>query len=94
MGFGQGSAGLGGQFFQLLVIIFVEIFGVSLGQFIGAISPSMQIAPLFNPFIMLVLGTFCGVTLPYPSMATYWRWLYQLSPYTRTLSAMLSTELQ
>ena len=72
----------------------MEFFGVSLGRLIGAMSPSMQIAPLFNPFIMLVLGTFCGVTLPYPSMATYWRWLYQLSPYTRTLSAMLSTELQ
>ncbi|RPD82151.1 hypothetical protein L226DRAFT_497300 [Lentinus tigrinus ALCF2SS1-7] len=93
MGFGQGSAGVGGEFFQLLVIIFMELFGVSLGQFIGAMSPSMQIAPLFNPFIILVLSTFCGVTLPYPSMATYWRWLYQLSPYTRTLGAMLSTEL-
>ena len=94
MGFGQGSAGVGGQFFQLLMIIFMELFGVSLGQFIGAMSPSMQIAPLFNPFIILVLSTFCGVTLPYPSMATYWRWLYELSPYTRTLGAMLSTELQ
>ena len=50
MGFGQGSAGVGGEFFQLLVIIFMELFGVSLGQFIGAVSPSMQIAPLFNPY--------------------------------------------
>ena len=94
MAFGQGSAGLGGQFFQLLVIVFVEIFGVSLGQFIGAISPSMQIAPLFNPFISLVLGTFAGVTLPYPSLPTYWRWLNQLTPFTRILGAMLPTELQ
>ncbi|TBU62153.1 ABC-transporter [Dichomitus squalens] len=93
MGFGQGSAGVGGEFFQLLLIIFVEFFGVSLGQLIGALSPSMQIAPLFNPPISLVLGTFCGVTIPYPSLAGYWRWLYQLSPFTRTLSAMLSTEL-
>ena len=94
MGFGQGSAGVGGEFFQLLVILFMELFGVSLGQLIGAISPSMQIAPLFNPFLMLMLGTFCGVTIPYPTLATYWRWLYQLVPYTRTLAAMLSTELQ
>lgn len=93
MGFGQGSAGVGGEFFQLLMIIFMELFGVSLGQFIGAVSPSMQIAPLFNPFLILTLSTFCGVTLPYPSMATYWRWLYELSPYTRTLGAMLSVEL-
>ena len=94
MGFGQGAAGVGGEFFQLLVVVFMEIFGVSMGQLIGALSPSMQIAPLFNPFIMLILSTFCGVTLPYPTMAKYWRWLYQLNPYTRTLSAMLSTELQ
>lgn len=94
MGFGQGTAGVGGEFFQLLVIIFMEVFGVSIGQLIGALSPSMQIAPLFNPFIMLILSTFCGVTLPYPSMAPYWRWLYQLNPYSRTLSSMLSTELQ
>ncbi|KAI0375499.1 hypothetical protein BV20DRAFT_1073696 [Pilatotrama ljubarskyi] len=93
MGFGDGAAGVGGTFFQLLVIIFVELFGVSLGQFIGAISPSMQIAPLFNPFIILVLGTFCGVTIPYPTLPSYWHWLYQLSPYTRIMAAMLSTEL-
>ena len=55
MGFGQGTAGVGGEFFQLLVIIFMELFGVSLGQFIGAVSPSMQIAPLFNPFLMSAL---------------------------------------
>ncbi|KAI0673639.1 ABC-2 type transporter-domain-containing protein [Trametes maxima] len=93
MGYGDGTAGVGGTFFQLLAIIFMELFGVSLGQFIGAISPSMQIAPLFNPFIIVVLSTFCGVTLPYPTMPSYWKWLYQLSPYTRIVSAMLSTEL-
>ncbi|KAI0945373.1 hypothetical protein AcW1_001611 [Taiwanofungus camphoratus] len=94
MGFGQGSAGVGGTFFQLLVIFFMELFGVSLGQLIGALSPSMQIAPLFNPFIGLILSTFCGVTIPYSTMEGFWRsWLYQLDPYTRTLSAMLSTEL-
>ncbi|OCH88753.1 hypothetical protein OBBRIDRAFT_820018 [Obba rivulosa] len=94
MGFGNGSAGVGGTFFQLLIVLFMEFFGVSLGQLIGAISPSMQIAPLFNPFLILVLSTFCGVTLPFPSMGKFWRsWLYQLDPYTRTLSSMLSTEL-
>lgn len=94
MGFGHGSAGVGGNFLQLLVIVFMELFGVSLGQLIGALSPDMQIAPLFNPFLLLILSTFCGVTIPYPTLASYWRWLYQLTPYTRTLSAMVSTELQ
>lgn len=95
MGFGKGATGTNGNGFQLLVIIFVELFGVTLGQLIAAISPSIQIAVLFNPFLGLVLTTFAGVTIPYPTMAKFWRsWLYQLTPYTRLLSSMLSTELQ
>ncbi|KIK62247.1 hypothetical protein GYMLUDRAFT_42191 [Collybiopsis luxurians FD-317 M1] len=94
MHFGQGAAGVDGTGFQLLVIIFVMLFGVSLGQLIAAISPSVQVAVLFNPFIGVVLTTFCGVTIPYPTMNTFWRsWLYQLDPYTRLLGAMVSTEL-
>ncbi|KAH9837328.1 ABC-2 type transporter-domain-containing protein [Rhodofomes roseus] len=94
MGFGNGAAGVGGTFFQLLPVLFTELFGVTLGQFIGAISPSMQIAPLFNPFTVVVLGIFCGVQIPYPTMESFWRtWLYQLDPYTRLLSSMLSVEL-
>lgn len=72
-----------------------SILLVSLGQLIGAISPNIQTAALFNPFVGLILTTFCGVTIPYPTMAKFWRsWLYELVPYTRVLSAMLSTELQ
>ena len=68
---------------------------VGLGQFVGAISPNIQTAALFTPFVGLTLSQFCGVTIPYPTLAKFWRsWLYQLDPYTRTLSAMVSTELQ
>lgn len=117
IGFGQGSAGTPGTGFQLLIIIFMLFFGVSLGQLVAALSPSIQVlhiiffrsdssvehnslflfkvAVLFNPFLGLVLATFCGVTIPYPTMMHFWKvWLYQLVPYTRTLAAMVSTELQ
>lgn len=95
MGFGQGAAGNAGNGFQFLVIIFVELFGVTLGQLFAAISPTVQIAVLYNPFMNLILTTFAGVTLPYPTLIPFWRdWMYQLTPYTRVLSAMLSTELQ
>ena len=68
---------------------------VSLGQLIGALCPNIQTAALFNPFLALILTTFCGVTIPFNTMGRFWRsWLYQVVPYTRTLSAMLSTELQ
>ncbi|KAL5519548.1 SNQ2_1 [Sanghuangporus vaninii] len=94
MGFGKGAEGTNGNGYQLLMIIFVELFGVTLGQLIAAISPSVQIAVLFNPFLALVLTTFAGVTIPYPNMAKFWRsWLYHLVPYTYVLSGMLSTEL-
>lgn len=94
MGFGQGTAGTNGTGFQLLIIIFMLLFGVSLGQLVAAFSPSVQVAVLFNPFIALVLSTFCGVTIPYPTLGHFWRsWLYELNPYTRTLAAMVSTEL-
>jgi len=94
MGYGQGNEGINGTGFQLLMVIFMLLFGVSLGQMIASISPSIQVAVLFNPFVQLVLATFCGVTIPYPTMIKFWRtWLYQLDPYTRILAAMLSTEL-
>src|SRR6266403_859877 len=61
-GFGQGSAGLGGTGLQLVVILFVELFGVSLGQLVAAITPSVQVGILFDPFIMVILTTFCLYT--------------------------------
>ncbi|KAI6133706.1 pleiotropic drug resistance ABC transporter [Pisolithus croceorrhizus] len=94
MGFGKGATGTNGTGFQLLVVIFIEFFGVSLGQLLGSLAPSIQIAVLFVPFTSVVLAIFCGVTIPYPSLIPFWRdWLYQLDPFTRMLSAMLSTEL-
>ena len=58
-----------------------------------SLSP-FKVAVLINPFLQLVLGTFCGITIPYPTMMKFWRlWLYRLNPYTPALAAMISTEL-
>jgi hypothetical protein len=51
MGFGQGSAGLNGTGFQLLVIIFMLLFGVTLGQMVAALSPSVQVSPFIFIFL-------------------------------------------
>jgi hypothetical protein len=32
MGFGQGQGGMGGSGYYLLMILFVELFGVTMGQ--------------------------------------------------------------
>jgi ATP-binding cassette subfamily G (WHITE) protein 2 (SNQ2) len=95
IGFGQGSAGINGTGFQLLVLIFVELFGVTLAQLIGAISPSIQIAVLFNPLLTTVLSTFCGVTIPYPQISTWAKsWLYlPRSVHPRVMGSMVTTEL-
>ena len=45
MGYGQGSAGITGTVFQLLIINFVMAYGVSLGQMVAAFSPSIQVLP-------------------------------------------------
>ena len=56
VGFDQGPTGLSGTGFKLLVILFVELYGVTFAQLIGAISPSIQIVTLFDP----LLATVCG----------------------------------
>jgi hypothetical protein len=43
MGYGQGSAGVNGTGFQLLIIIFMLMFGVTFGQLIASLTPSIQV---------------------------------------------------
>jgi ATP-binding cassette, subfamily G (WHITE), member 2, SNQ2 len=43
MGFGKGAAGTNGTGFILLVVLFIELFAVSLGQLFASISPSIQV---------------------------------------------------
>ena len=65
----------------------------ALSMSLSSLSP-FKIAVLVNPFLQLVLGTFCGVTIPYPTMVKFWRsWIYPLDPYARSIAAMVSTEL-
>ena len=85
---------MSGTGFQFLVILTTELYAVSLGQLIASITPSIQIASLFTAPIQIILSNMCGVTIPYPALGKFWRpWLYQLDPYTRMLSTILSTEL-
>jgi len=94
MDFGQGSTGKSGTAFQFLVVLITELYAVALGQLIASITPSIQIAALFTAPIQIILSNMCGVTIPYPTISTFWRrWLYQIDPFTRMLAAILSTEL-
>ncbi|KAK6582323.1 hypothetical protein PZA11_004731 [Diplocarpon coronariae] len=90
-GFQSSSSRAGYQFFMILI---TELFSVTLGQMVAAITPSPFISALLNPFIIITFALFCGVTIPKPQIPKFWRaWLYQLDPFTRLIGGMVVTEL-
>ena len=90
-GFQTASSRAGYQFFMILI---TEVFSVTLGQMISALTPSTFIAVLFNPFVIINFALFCGVAIPKPQIPKFWRaWLYQLDPFTRLIGGMVVTEL-
>lgn len=81
-----------GYFF--LMVLFTEIYAVTLGQCVAALTPSINVAALFNPFLLVLFTTFCGVTAPYPSLPYFWRsWMYWLDPFTWLISGLVTTGL-
>ncbi|TEY32131.1 hypothetical protein BOTCAL_0755g00010 [Botryotinia calthae] len=81
--------------YQFLMILITELFSVTLGQMVAALTPSPFISALVNPFIIISFSLFCGVTIPKPQIPKFWRaWLYQLDPFTRLIGGMVVTELQ
>lgn len=90
-GFQSASSRAGYQFFMVLI---TEIFAVTLGQMISALTPNSFIASQLNPPIVIIFSLFCGVAIPKPQMPKFWRsWLYQLDPFTRLIGGMVVTEL-
>ncbi|EXJ91968.1 hypothetical protein A1O3_00518 [Capronia epimyces CBS 606.96] len=90
-GFNSASSRAGYQFFMILI---TELFSVTLGQMVAALTPSSFISSLLNPFLVTIMGLFCGVTISKPQMPGFWRaWLYELNPFTRLISGMVTTEL-
>ena len=77
--------------YAFLMILITELFSVTLGQMIAALTPSSFISALLNPFIIITFALFCGVAIPPPQIPTFWRsWLYQLDPFTRLVGGMVS----
>ncbi|KAH6617791.1 ABC-2 type transporter-domain-containing protein [Chaetomium sp. MPI-SDFR-AT-0129] len=80
--------------YQFLIILITEIFSVTLGQALSALTPSLFISSQFDPFIFVTFSLFCGVTIPAPQMpAGYRTWLYELNPFTRLIGGMVVTAL-
>lgn len=76
------------------MILITEVFSVTLGQAVAALSPSIFVAALFNPFLLVIFSLFCGVTIPYPQLNVFWKnWLYWVNPFTWLISGMVATTL-
>jgi ABC-type multidrug transport system permease subunit len=80
--------------YQFFIVLVTEIFSITLGQALAALTPSLFISSQFDPFIFVTFSLFCGVTIPAPQMpAGYRTWLYELNPFTRLISGMVVTAL-
>ena len=77
--------------YQFLMILITELFSVTLGQMVAALTPSSFISMRINPFLIITFALFCGVTIAKPQIPGFWRaWLYQLDPFTRLIGGMVS----
>lgn len=67
-----------------------ELFYVSFGQFIAALSPNELLASLLVPCFFTFIVAFCGVVVPYMALPTFWRsWMYWLTPFHYLLEGFL-----
>ena len=71
--------------YQFLMVLISEIFAVTLGQAIAALTPTSKISSIINPFIVTTFNLFCGVTIPKLQIPKFWRaWLYYLGMHFST----------
>ena len=76
-GLNPDSSRAGYQFFMVLI---TEIFSVTLGQMIAALTPTPFISSLVNPFVIVIFALFCGVTIPKPQIPGFWRAVRLIPP--------------
>ncbi|PHH74283.1 hypothetical protein CDD80_3183 [Ophiocordyceps camponoti-rufipedis] len=80
--------------YQFLMILVTQLFSVSLGQAVAALTPSSRVAAQLDPLLVTVLALFCGVTMPASQMPALFRsWLHPLDPLTRLIGGMVTTAL-
>ncbi|KFY24084.1 hypothetical protein V491_02293 [Pseudogymnoascus sp. VKM F-3775] len=80
--------------YQFLMVLITELFSVTAGQMIAALTPNAFIAQLVNPAVVIVFTLFCGITIRKPDIPVFWRsWIYYLDPFTHLLGGMIVTEL-
>ncbi|KAH9818486.1 ABC-2 type transporter-domain-containing protein [Melampsora americana] len=80
--------------YAYFMILLLELYAVTLGQAVAALSPSIFIGSQVNPVLDMVLILFCGVLIPRSSLPKFWRgWMYNLDPFTRLISGLVTNVL-
>ncbi|KAL4810836.1 ABC-2 type transporter-domain-containing protein, partial [Aspergillus unguis] len=73
-----------------MMLMLFELFYVSFGQFIAAISPNELLASLLVPCFFTFIVAFCGVVVPYMALPHFWQsWMYWLTPFHYLLEGFL-----
>ncbi|KAL1827281.1 hypothetical protein ACET3Z_005693 [Daucus carota] len=69
-------------FHQLLLLAFVNQVSTSLFRLIASIFTDQSVATFCGLFTVLVMFLFCGFIIPQPSLPSWLKWGFWLSPFT------------
>ncbi|RKO85403.1 ABC-2 type transporter-domain-containing protein, partial [Blyttiomyces helicus] len=80
-------------YFYLLNVTF-SLFCVSFGQLVASFTPNLLVASSIVPICTSILSLFCGVTISYTAMPTFYSsWLYWLDPYHYFIEGLIVNDL-
>ncbi|KAJ3137667.1 hypothetical protein HK100_000440 [Physocladia obscura] len=80
-------------YFYLILTVFT-LFCVSFGQMLASAIPNYGFAAAIIPILTSILALFCGVTISYDNMPTFYkRWLYWVDPYHYLIEGMMTNDL-
>jgi ABC-type multidrug transport system permease subunit len=77
-----------------LIALVLQFLSITLAFALSALTPSSFITEQLNPFFLVIMSSFCGVTVPAPDMPAFWRaWMYPLDPITYQIEGLVTTAL-
>ncbi|KAH6634752.1 ABC drug exporter AtrF [Chaetomium sp. MPI-SDFR-AT-0129] len=76
--------------YTFLIVMIYEVFEMSFGLLVTAVSPDLKFAGLVLVFLVTIFNWFNGVVVPYQQIQGFWRyWLYYLNPLTYLFGGMI-----
>ncbi|KAJ1967304.1 ATP-binding cassette transporter snq2, partial [Dispira parvispora] len=93
--FAVGLSGIGNRIAYFYIMYnALTIFAMLFGQAVASWTPNDVVASMINPIPASFMALFCGVTIPYAQMTTFWRrWMYWIDPYHYIIEGLLVNDL-